>query len=85
MSRGPTARLALGLAVVAAIWGGVLPALLRCRGVARHVARMEERGVNPAAMYYTELDPFTRQPIFVEKDPVRKERQKDIVTQKRGG
>lgn len=34
-------------------------------------------------MYYTELDPFTRQPIFVEKDPRRKERQKDIVTAKR--
>lgn len=33
-------------------------------------------------MYYTELDPFTRKPIFVEKDPLRKERQKEIVTSK---
>ena len=33
-------------------------------------------------MYYTELDPFTRRPIFVEKDPKRKEHQKDIVTRK---
>ncbi len=33
-------------------------------------------------MYYTELDPFTRQPIYVEKDLRRKERQKEIVTQK---
>ena len=33
-------------------------------------------------MYYTELDPFTRRPIFVEKDPRRKEHQKDIVTRK---
>jgi uncharacterized radical SAM protein YgiQ len=33
-------------------------------------------------MYYTELDPFTRRPIFVEKDPPRKEHQKDIVTRK---
>ena len=33
-------------------------------------------------MYYTEMDPFTRQPIFVEKDPRRKERQKEIVVQK---
>jgi hypothetical protein len=33
-------------------------------------------------MYYTELDPFTRKPIFVEKDARRKERQKEIVTQK---
>jgi uncharacterized radical SAM protein YgiQ len=34
-------------------------------------------------MYYTEMDPFTRQPIFVEKEPRRKERQKNIVVQKR--
>jgi uncharacterized radical SAM protein YgiQ len=33
-------------------------------------------------MYYTEMDPFTRQPLFVEKDPRRKERQKEIVTRK---
>ncbi len=36
-------------------------------------------------MYYTELDPFTRQAVFVEKDPLRKERQKDIVLEKRHG
>ncbi|NTV37722.1 MAG: YgiQ family radical SAM protein [Anaerolineales bacterium] len=33
-------------------------------------------------MYHTELDPFTLRPIFVEKDPKRKEHQKDIVTRK---
>jgi uncharacterized radical SAM protein YgiQ len=33
-------------------------------------------------MYYTELDPFTRRPLFVEKDPRRKEHQKDILTRK---
>jgi radical SAM superfamily enzyme YgiQ (UPF0313 family) len=33
-------------------------------------------------MYYTELDPFTRQPIYVEKDARRKQRQKEIVVQK---
>ncbi len=33
-------------------------------------------------MYYTEMDPFTLRPLFVEKDPRRKERQKNIVTAK---
>jgi uncharacterized radical SAM protein YgiQ len=33
-------------------------------------------------MYYTEMDPFTRKPLFVEKDPRRKEQQKNIVTHK---
>ncbi len=33
-------------------------------------------------MYYTELDPFTGEALFVEKDPRRKERQKSIVTDK---
>ncbi len=35
-----------------------------------------------ALMYYTEVDPWTRQKIFVEKDPQRKQKQKDIVTEK---
>jgi uncharacterized radical SAM protein YgiQ len=30
-------------------------------------------------MYYTGLDPFTLQPLFVEKDPARRERQKQIL------
>jgi uncharacterized radical SAM protein YgiQ len=36
-------------------------------------------------MYATELDPFTRQQVFVEKNPRRKQRQKDILTHKRAG
>ena len=35
-----------------------------------------------SVMYYTGLDPFTRQPIFVEKDLRRKERQKRTLLQK---
>ncbi|MDP2719977.1 MAG: YgiQ family radical SAM protein [Dehalococcoidia bacterium] len=34
-------------------------------------------------MYYTEVDPFTGKPIFVEKDPQNKDRQKSIVVRKR--
>jgi len=34
-------------------------------------------------MYYTEMDPFTGRPLLVEKDPVRKARQKNIVIRKR--
>ncbi len=33
-------------------------------------------------MYYTGLDPFSRQPLFVEKDRARRERQKQIVVEK---
>jgi uncharacterized radical SAM protein YgiQ len=36
-------------------------------------------------MYYTELDPFSGKPIFVEKDARRKEHQKEIVTGKDSG
>jgi hypothetical protein len=43
----------------------VLPALLRCPGVARHVASMEERGVNPSAMYYTELERLPTRPAWL--------------------
>ena len=37
-----------------------------------------------ALMYYTEMDPWTRKPVFVEKDPFHKQKQKDTVTQKTG-
>jgi len=40
-------------------------------------------GTYSSLMYYTELDPWTRQPIYVEKEPHRKQRQKDIVTKKK--
>ena len=33
-------------------------------------------------MYYTEQNPFTGEPIFVEKDALRKERQKEILVEK---
>jgi len=35
-----------------------------------------------ALMYYTGLDPFTLKPLFVEKDPVRREKQKQIIVEK---
>jgi uncharacterized radical SAM protein YgiQ len=35
-----------------------------------------------ALMYYTETDPFTWKKLFVEKDPRRKEQQKDAVVKK---
>ena len=34
-------------------------------------------------MYYTEMDPFTRKKIFVEKDIGKRKRQKAILTQKK--
>ncbi len=35
-------------------------------------------------MYYTGLDPFTLEPLFVERDPVRKEKQKKMITEPGG-
>jgi len=34
-------------------------------------------------MYYTGLDPFSKTPIFVEKNPKKKEKQKKIVTKRK--
>jgi hypothetical protein len=35
--------------------------------VARHVEAMEEKGVNPAAMYYTELERLPVRPDWIER------------------
>jgi radical SAM superfamily enzyme YgiQ (UPF0313 family) len=35
-----------------------------------------------SVMYYTEMDPFTQEKIFVEKDAFKKERQKVLLVVK---
>ena len=68
--RAGVVRLAAGALVAAAVWCGLLPRLLDLGPVARHVARMEERGVDPAAMYYTELERLPLRPAWVERHVV---------------
>ncbi len=58
-------RLVAGAAVTGAVWCGLLPRLLSFAPVARHVRLMEERGVDPAAMYYTELERLPRCPAWL--------------------
>ncbi|AXH09280.1 YgiQ family radical SAM protein [Malaciobacter halophilus] len=41
-------------------------------------------GTYSAVMYYTEMDPFTKKKVFVEKETRRKEKQKEIVIKKTG-
>ncbi|MEN6508142.1 MAG: YgiQ family radical SAM protein, partial [Smithella sp.] len=36
-----------------------------------------------ALMYWTGIDPATGRKIYVEKDPVKKQKQKDVVTPER--
>lgn len=63
---GPAAAwLALGLAFIGCVWCGLLPRLLRCGPVTRHVDLMEQLDVNPAAMYYTELDRLPLRPEWI--------------------
>jgi len=59
-------RLALLTAAIGVVWGVVLPWLGRWPPIGRHVATMESRKVNPAAMYYTELDRLPLRPTWVE-------------------
>ena len=59
-------RRVLPALLVAGIWLGALPRLLRWEPIAAHVATMESRGVNPAAMYYTELERLPLRPAWVD-------------------
>jgi hypothetical protein len=52
--------LALLIAVVAALWGVTLPRLARTPAAAAHIALMKERGIDPSAKFYTELDALPR-------------------------
>ncbi|MFM7207454.1 MAG: hypothetical protein ACKO4T_12390 [Planctomycetaceae bacterium] len=66
MSSGRVIRLAAVVAGLAVVWCGFLPWIGRCRVIERHVAAMESRGVNPAAMVYTELERLPVRPRWVE-------------------
>ena len=59
-------RLGLVSAVVGVVWGVALPWLGRCGPIERHVAAMEAREVNPAAMVYTELERLPVRPAWIE-------------------
>ena len=59
-------RLVAGGMLVAAVWCSLFPRLLEWPPVARHVALMEERRVDPSAMYYTELERLPLRPAWVD-------------------
>jgi hypothetical protein len=59
-------RLLVGAMAVAMIWCGLFPQLLHWPPIACHVALMEERGVDPSAMYYTELERLPLRPAWVD-------------------
>jgi len=63
----PACRLAAGAGLTALVWCGLLPWLLALGPVARHVAFLESRGVDPAAMYYTELERAPLRPAWVDE------------------
>lgn len=65
VDRVATIRLAFGFVIMAVVWCGLLPWLLTLGPVARHIGLMEERGVDPAAMYYTELERLPLRPAWV--------------------
>jgi len=64
--RRDVGRLLVGAAALAVVWGGLLPRLLAVGPIARHVRLMEARGVDPAAMYYTELERLPLRPPWIE-------------------
>ena len=64
--RPAAARLLAGSVLVSLVWCGLLPRLLTLGPVHRHVALMEERGVDPSAMYYTELERLPLRPAWVD-------------------
>jgi hypothetical protein len=59
-------RLVLVTAAISLVWGVVLPWLGRFPVIVRHVAAMEAREVNPAAMVYTELERLPLRPGWID-------------------
>ncbi|TWU58299.1 hypothetical protein [Rubripirellula reticaptiva] len=62
MSMKPAIKLASCLLVIAIIWLAVLPWIGRRAAVSERIDWLESKGIDPSAMYYTELDAM--QPIL---------------------
>jgi hypothetical protein len=60
-------RLAGAVAVIVAVWCGLLPWLGRTDTVERHVRRLERQEVDAAAMYYTELHRLPLRPAWIDQ------------------
>ena len=67
MTSSAPLRCAALSAAIGLVWCGLLPAVQRLDVVARHVAAMESHDVNPAAMFYTELDRLPSRPRWLEE------------------
>jgi hypothetical protein len=62
--RSGVGRLSFALFLVAAAWLFLLPWLASLPAINGHIRWLDERGIDPSAMYYTELDamkPILRQ------------------------
>ncbi len=53
--RGNPRAFIASLALVAVFWGGVLPWVGRLPAVRARIQRQEQAGIDPSAMFYTEL------------------------------
>lgn len=54
MNRG-LGKLVLGVAILAIIWLVVLPRVSHFPAIRQHIQRNERAGINPDAMFYSEL------------------------------
>jgi len=51
-------RLACGTAAILILWLAILPRIADQPPVRRHIEFLEQRQIDPSAMYYTELEPM---------------------------
>lgn len=56
MNLAPAIRFATALAAVGLVWLVVLPLVARQSSVARHIEAQQQRGIDPSAMFYSELE-----------------------------
>ena len=66
----PTGRLAVATAILLVVWLVILPWVGRRPAIDRHVWAMEKGGINPAAMFYTELERLPLRPPWIEQQLV---------------
>ncbi|UUO04725.1 hypothetical protein M4951_15165 [Blastopirellula sp. J2-11] len=50
-------RLLIAVGIVAVVWLVILPQIAETPPVKRHIEKMQAAGIDPSAMFYSELEP----------------------------
>jgi len=67
LNQSGTLKLLAGLGLLTLIWLGLLPLISRQPRVAERIRTLEQQGIDPSAIFYTELEAMPQYESSIER------------------